>query len=275
MYYVCYVLLQVELDKPIRINRDNPAAAAIFLVLLLTAYVANLWYPIVLRLSQVSVTSVSSVNIESPQSYEKPIKPDYAIPPITDGLAPVLNTIPTQQPVVFLGIDDGANKEISELRLLQANRVKATLFLSELFISEDPGFFTRFMKAGYPIENHSVSHELLSDMTYEQQKQEICGEADIQERQFGRRPVLFRPPGGDYNVDTQRAAADCGMKAIVNWIAKANGGSMQYQIGDHLNSGDIVLMHFRPEFAEDLRAFVEAQKAAGLRTVLLEDWLAK
>jgi hypothetical protein len=33
-------------------------------------------------------------------------------------------------------------------------------------------------------------------------------------------------------------------------------------------------MHFRPEFASDLQAFVNAQNAAGLHTELLENWLS-
>jgi peptidoglycan/xylan/chitin deacetylase (PgdA/CDA1 family) len=114
---------------------------------------------------------------------------------------------------------------------------------------------------------------LMSNLSYADQVSEICGEADLQLQEFGTRPTLFRPPGGDYNLDTQRAAATCGMKAVVNWIAKANGGSMQYQIGASLRPGDIVLMHFRPEFAQDMQAFIDAEQAAGLHTVLLEDWL--
>ncbi len=201
------------------------------------------------------------------------VAPDYSLPPVTDGLAPVLISIPTKQNIVFLGIDDGANKQDFELELLQNNNIKATLFLADEFIKDKPSFFKKFMDAGYPIENHTLTHRLLSKLTYEQQKHEICGEADRQLQQFGRRPVLFRPPGGDYNQDTRRAAADCGMKALINWVAKANGGSMQYQVGNTLRPGDIVLMHFRPEFAADLQAFLDAQQAAGLHTELLEDWL--
>jgi peptidoglycan/xylan/chitin deacetylase (PgdA/CDA1 family) len=118
-----------------------------------------------------------------------------------------------------------------------------------------------------------MTHRLLSRLPYAEQKQEICGEAELEARQYGKRPILFRPPGGDYNQDTQRAAAACGMKAVVIWIAKANGGSMQYQIGHSLRPGDIVLMHFRPEFRSDMQAFLDAQKVAGLHTELLEDWL--
>jgi peptidoglycan/xylan/chitin deacetylase (PgdA/CDA1 family) len=115
----------------------------------------------------------------------------------------------------------------------------------------------------------------MSGMSYEEQKSEICDQADAFAKAYGRRPVLFRPPGGDYDYTTQLAAAACGMKAVVNWIAKANGGSMQYQIGNKLRPGDIVLMHFRPEFKQDMQAFIDAMDASGLHTELLENWLPK
>lgn len=63
------------------------------------------------------------------------------------------------------------------------------------------------------------------------------------------------------------------MKAIIDWEAKANAGGMDYQVGSSLRPGEIVLMHFRPEFPSDFGAFMKAQKAAGLKVVLLEDYL--
>ena len=202
-----------------------------------------------------------------------PLPPDYTIPPITNGLAPLLINIPTKQNVVFLGIDDGVYKQATELQLMKKNNIKASLFLADIFIRDNPAFFKKFISAGSYVENHTINHKLLSRLSYEEQKQEICLEADRQQLEYGRRPVLFRPPGGDYNQNTQRAAAACGMKAVILWIAKANGGSMQYQVGNKLQPGDIVLMHFRPEFAADMKAFIAAEKAAGLRTALLEDWI--
>jgi len=221
--------------------------------------------------------------VAKPQPAPKPaepptppkLAPDYTLPPITNGLAPVLSRIPTSQPVVFLGIDDGGYKDPAEIDLMKANNIKATLFLSNAFILDNPNFFKQVsQQTGAVIEDHTLHHYI--DLPYRslaQQKAEICGEADYMQQEYGRRPVLFRPPGGAYSVTTQEAAADCGMKAIINWIAKANGGSMQYQIGSGLRPGDIVLMHFRPVFAQDMQAFVQAEKAAGLHTELLEDWL--
>ena len=198
---------------------------------------------------------------------------DYAIPPIKNGLAPVLLVIPTKEPVVFLGIDDGANKQDFELQMMKDNNIHASVFLARRFITDNPLFFKTVENQGSIIEDHSLTHRLLSGVSYQEQKQEICGMSDYILEKYGHRPTFFRPPGGSYDQTTQKATADCGMKAVVMWHAKANGGSMQYQSGHSLKAGDIVLMHFRPEFKKDMQAFIDASAAAGLHTELLEDWL--
>lgn len=232
-----------------------------------------------------TVTPVSSINQSTAPNRQStsttvqpPVvnlpKPDYLIPAVANGQAPVISRLPTKEPVVFLGIDDGQNKQDFEVQLLAQNNIKASLFLANRFIKDNPDFFKPIVANGSLVEDHTVDHKLLTNLTYDQQKQEICDQATLEQQEFGRRPVIFRPPGGSYNADTTRAAAVCGMRAVVLWIAKANGGSMQYQIGHSLRPGDIVLMHFRPEFKSDLQAFVDAAKAAGLHTELLEDWLS-
>lgn len=208
---------------------------------------------------------------DTPQKDAPPVVPNYTIPPAVNGMAPVIARIPTDLPVVYLGIDDGANKTQAEIDLLAQNHIKASLFLSDLFIASDPGFFKPIIAQGSIVENHTLSHHTrMVSEPYAFQKQEICGMADKIQQYYGRRPTLFRPPGGAYSDSLRKAAHECGMKAVITWIAKANGGSMQYQVGTALRPGDVVLMHFRPEFEQDLNAFVAAMKASGLHTELLE-----
>lgn len=208
---------------------------------------------------------------------EKPVSiaPDVHLPVVTDGVAPVVYRVATNEKVVFLGIDDGAYKNQEVVDLMKQYNIRASLYLSDAFIHSDPAFFKDVTAAtGSVVENHSIHHDTkMSTKSYDYQKDEICSMADLDEQYYGRRPIFFRPPGGAYTLATQQAAAACGMKAVVTWIAKANGGSMQYQIGNGLRPGDVVLMHFRPEFKSDLKAFVDAETAAGLHTELLEDWL--
>lgn len=200
--------------------------------------------------------------------------PDFKLPPVINGMAPVITKIETQQKVVFLTIDDGAIKRNSDLALLQKQKIPASLFLAHTFVAGKADFYKQYLDAGYLIENHTMTHNLeFIQFTFEQQKAEICGMSDYAASNFGRRPALFRPPGGPYTHVTQQAAAACGIRAIVDWETLVGSGRMAFQVGTKLRPGDIVLMHFRPEFPQDLAAFVKAQKAAGLKVVLLEDYL--
>jgi peptidoglycan/xylan/chitin deacetylase (PgdA/CDA1 family) len=206
----------------------------------------------------------------APQTVITPtVPPDYTLPLIKNGLAPVITTLSTKENIVFLGIDDGAFKDQSVVAMMQQNHIKASLFLSKLFIASNPDFFKQLVAQGSVVEDHTLSHntKMTTTQTYIQQKAEICGMADYDMQHYGLRPTLFRPPGGAYSDTMRRAAADCGMKAV------ANGGAMQYQVGKKLRPGDIVLMHFRPEFKKDMQAFVDAETAAGLHTELLENAL--
>ncbi len=252
----------------------------IILALFVAALVTLGWSSIVKDIEKplpAVVVSPTTIDNHPTQHHEMVFTPDFSLPVASGGLAPVITRVETKQPVVFLGIDDGAYKDPSVVKALADNHIKASLYLAKTFIASNPDFFKDIIAQGSLVENHTLNHDTRMVWTqgYAQQKAEICGMADYEEQVFGRRPVFFRPPGGNYSDVMRKAAYDCGMKAVVTWIAKANGGSMQYQIGNSLRPGDVVLMHFRPEFLKDLQAFVDAQNAAGLHTELLEDALPK
>jgi peptidoglycan/xylan/chitin deacetylase (PgdA/CDA1 family) len=119
-----------------------------------------------------------------------------------------------------------------------------------------------------------VSHPSLRGLPYAKQKQQICGSADDLGALFGRRPVLFRPPYGEYDKTTLRAAHDCGMKAVLRWKEAANAGHVFYQTAEKkVRPGDIILMHFRPAFVADFLAVLTAIRDAGLTPALLEDYV--
>lgn len=188
---------------------------------------------------------------------------------------PIMHNVPTSQPVVFLTIDDGVHRDPDAARLLAESHVPASLFLTQHYIAHDPRYFSQIAgQSGTIIQNHTMSHPDLHMLEYDAQKRELCDASDAYLQLYGARPTLFRPPYGNYSLHTQRAAAACGMRAVVLWTALVEYGGMQYQVGDKLRSGDIVLMHFTPQFKDDLQAFLSAAKAAGLTPQLLEDWIA-
>ncbi|RJQ82806.1 polysaccharide deacetylase family protein [Pseudonocardiaceae bacterium YIM PH 21723] len=189
-------------------------------------------------------------------------------------MVPVISRIPTEERVVFLTIDDGAVRDPRALDLLREHHAEATLFLTGKWVTGHEDYFRDLVAGGSAIANHTRRHTTLVDLDEAGQREEICGNADDFQRIFGTRPTLLRAPGGHYNDTTRRVAAQCGQRALVGWSASLNDGRVDYQGGRHeLRPGDIVLMHFRKTFAEDLRAFLDAAKAAGLTPAALGDHL--
>jgi peptidoglycan/xylan/chitin deacetylase (PgdA/CDA1 family) len=181
--------------------------------------------------------------------------------------------IPTEQPVAFITIDDGQIKRPEALDLIKQAGVPVTLFLMINAIKNDPPYFKRLQDAGAVIEAHTVTHQDLKGKPYAVQRKEICDSADKLGQWYGRRPVLFRPPYGDKDDNTLKAAHDCGMHAAFFWKETVDKGIVRYQSGNTVQRGDIILMHFRDRFVDDFIAALQAIKAAGLTPALLEDYI--
>jgi len=185
-----------------------------------------------------------------------------------------LRRIQTDQPVAFITIDDGYVRHPEALALIKASKVPVTLFLISSVAAEDPKFFSDIHEqANATIEAHTIDHARMRGMSYEGQKHEICGSADKLQQLFGKRPTLFRAPGGLKDANTLRAARDCGMKAVFFWHEAVNNGQVQFQEGTKINPGDVVLMHFRKTFVEDYLAALQGIKDAGLTPARLEDYV--
>lgn len=214
-------------------------------------------------------TGTPTIGTQTPDAQSR-----YTIPPLQNGMVPVITRVPTKENVVFLTIDDGAVKKPEDVQLLKENGIKPTMFLAHLFIQDNPGYFKQIVANGGMVENHTWNHNLNAfGMSYANIKNEICPMQDYLKQNYNRVPQLMRPPGGPYSNAMRRAAADCGIKAIIDWSVVVGGKHISYQEGNSLKPGDIVLMHFRDEFAEDLAVFIKAQKQAGMRVELLENYV--
>ncbi|MBB5894163.1 polysaccharide deacetylase family protein [Kutzneria kofuensis] len=223
-------------------------------------------------------TSSTTTTIAAPPSVQQPYpfgQTQANAPAIVGGKAPVVRRIDTTKPYVFITIDDGAVRDPHALELIKQSGARPTLFLNERYVHGHEDYFKQLQdQDDLVIGNHTVSHPDLSKMSYAAQKKEICDDSDAFARAFGHRPTLFRPPFGNYNADTQRAAADCGLKAVILWTAAVNDGVVQFQAGNKLKPGDIVLMHFRKTFVQDYTAFINRARQDGLTPVPLPDFLA-
>lgn len=196
------------------------------------------------------------------------------------GLPPVFTTIPTEQKVVFLTVDDGAEKDPAFLRMMSDLRIPYTAFLSDYLIKDDYGYFRKMRDRGVVLDNHTLHHPYLPGLSYTRQKREICGMQDVIEKRYGKRPVLFRPPYGNYNEDTLRAAKSCGIRYAPIWNEEVFVDHWEYREWDRgIHPGDIVLSHFRGRkdwkgtMTDMVRRFLDRVTAEGYAVARLEDYL--
>ncbi|MEV7006337.1 polysaccharide deacetylase family protein [Streptosporangium sp. NPDC051022] len=214
------------------------------------------------------------------------------IPRPQDGLPPVISSIPTKRKVVFLTIDDGWEQDPGFLAQVRDRRIPITAFVTRdaveargaadptaqggRFLGAGKWDYVRDLRdAGVPIENHTLTHPNLPALGYEGQRAEICGASKVIRKQAGSAPTLFRPPFGNQNGLTRKAATSCGVKALLLWTATVQpGGKIAYQVPDKkLRPGDVLLLHFRPNLSRDFRILVNKIKRRGFELGNLEAYL--
>lgn len=189
------------------------------------------------------------------------------------GKVPVISTIATTDPVVFLTIDDGVIRDPRIPELLATYNVPATLFLNEGPYLANPAYFASVIASGGSINSHTRSHKLLTKLSPAAQRAEICGMKDIIARNVFVAGHLFRAPFGASNASTQTAAGSCGINAVLSWSAALNDGRVQYQRGNQLQPGDIILTHFRDDLYDNIRALLWQTRLQGLTIAPIEDYL--
>ncbi|MEU5911563.1 polysaccharide deacetylase family protein [Micromonospora sp. NPDC047527] len=194
--------------------------------------------------------------------------------PATD-TAPFWHRVPTEQKVAFITIDDGGLARPPEvIDFIWEARIPVTMFLNSPAAQEHTDYFRQIEAVGGMIENHTITHTSLAGRSYAYQKQEICGAADNLEALFGKRPTLFRPPFGEHDSSTLKAAHDCGAKAVFHWTETVHEGKVRYQTPEKVvQPGDVLLMHFRPALMDDLLAALKAIHRAGLTPALLTQYV--
>ncbi|QEV10422.1 polysaccharide deacetylase family protein [Streptomyces prasinus] len=195
------------------------------------------------------------------------------------GLPPVVDRVPTRDKVVFLTYDDGAERDPRFIDLVRERRLPVSMFLTDSVVGPGYGHFARLRSVGASLQNHTLDHPALRGLPYAGQRAEICGQQRKLRSRFGIRPHLFRPPYGTYDATTLRAAADCGIAAVVLWRITLEGdGTLTYTRGAHRPApGDIISVPAGETppltLAERTTRLLRVLEEQGLKVGRLEDHL--
>jgi len=188
----------------------------------------------------------------------------------------------TDRRVIALTIDDCWSPETiaAMMAILQRERVNVTWFPVGRAVAAYPDVWKAIASAGFPIANHTYSHAYLTRHTADWIVADIRKDAALIERVTGTAVLpLLRPPMGDWDSDTYRAAAIADQAALVLWDVSFNdtgrGTAVQYaRAGSKGNPGSIVLLHAnRMKSAEALEIAIRYYRAHGYGFVTLTDLL--
>ena len=149
----------------------------------------------------------------------------------------------------------GGDKTLGILDLLDEYNIKTTFFLVDIWTQKYPELVKEIVARGHEIGNHSTSHPQMSKLNDTQIAKELNTQADNVLAIAGVRPVLFRPPYGDYNnrvITTARAQGFVPIQWSVDSLDWKNRGAQEIiNRATKVKSGDIVLFHNDSQYILD------------------------
>lgn len=190
-------------------------------------------------------------------------------PPLRASDVRVLYRLPVKSPVVFITIDDGGYISPDLVRFLNSQHVPVTSFVMPGPLVWQWPKLRQIRDMSF--ENHTNTHAHLRRLDFAHQKAEICRARDIIAARSHRKSILFRPPGGDWNETTKRAAAACGYRYLVMWNVIADNRYIRMRKSLRLRPGDIILMHYKSTLLSSLRWVLQQARHDGLKPALLRD----
>ena len=152
---------------------------------------------------------------------------------------------------VALTFDDGPDAQSTPalLDLLRREETRAAFFCIGQRIAAHPDIAARIVREGHLLENHSYHHSNATNFfTVRRLKEEISKTQAAAQSATGTAPALYRPPIGQSNPRTFRAARALGMR-VVGWTAGGLDTVLKQpervvaRVLKRLKPGAIILLH--------------------------------
>ena len=173
-------------------------------------------------------------------------------------------TVNKNKKVVALTFDDGPGKYTETLlKALKKRGVKATFFLLGMQAEKFPEVVKKMAKDGHELGNHTWAHATITGLSDKDYKETLKKTNDVIEDLTGKRPGLFRPPGGTYDSrkTPEKMTRVLWTLDTKDWRYRNADYVCDYVI-EYAKSGDIVLCHDIYESTVNgiLRAIDQLQK---------------
>ncbi len=163
-------------------------------------------------------------------------------------------------PIYFVEMEDkklaisfdaawGCERTEKILDTLKKYDVKATFFLTNIWLEDYPDMAKKIASDGHEIAMHSVSHPHMPQLSAAQMQTELDGNSQKIHEITGITPSLFRFPFGDYDNTSMRVLKDNGVDAIqwsidsLDWQESKTAEDIAERVMLGLHPGAIILCH--------------------------------
>lgn len=160
--------------------------------------------------------------------------------------------VPMKAKRIALTFDGGPYPKSTEpiLDLLKQYNAKATFFVVGNRAEKFPDTVRREAEEGHEVANHTFTHFYVNSGNSVRMKGEIQSTGEVLEKLTGKRPLLFRPPGGVYTDQLVQTAKNEGYTIVLwSWHQDTNdwrSPGVRHIVNKVLNNarnGDIILLH--------------------------------
>ncbi len=142
------------------------------------------------------------------------------------------------------------------LDTLDQYNIKSTFFLVGFWVDKYPEHVKEIFDRGHDIGNHSTTHPNMSELSIDQMEEEINNTGDKIQKITGVKPILFRPPFGDYNDQLINSLKENGYYGIqwdvdsLDW-KELGVESVVDKVTRNVKNGSIVLFHNNAKYVKE------------------------
>jgi peptidoglycan/xylan/chitin deacetylase (PgdA/CDA1 family) len=168
------------------------------------------------------------------------------------------------------------------LRTLAAAHAQATFFCTGPRVLAAPALARRTVREGNGVGSHGWDHTDLTTLSLEEIRDRLARDEAVWWRTTGVMAVPFvRPPYGELDEETRRAAGSLGYAWIALWSVDPRdwelpgASAIASRVLSHVQAGSIVVLHVNPQTADALPAILRGLRTRGLRSVTLFELLTQ
>jgi len=180
-------------------------------------------------------------------------------------------SVETEEKKIAISFDaawgDNYTREI--LDILDKYNIKSSFFLVGFWIDKYPEHVKEIHRRGHDVGNHSTNHPYMTKLSEEEMIKELNITGNKIKELTKEKPILFRPPFGDYNDKLISVCRDNGYYVIQWDVDSLDWKEMGVQpvvdrVVRNVKNGSIVLFHNNAKFVlEYLPIIIERLQKEG------------